>query len=289
MNPSQPPPSSAPATTHCGLVAHAACDLPGPDVDGLRRSPGPRCGKPLPTSTLKHADEQTLVVLETVGRAIADFGLAAGVDDRFRDWGMLVAPRFLGRVTVGPSVQRYRAEGAWGVSPHLIPHRSLHSVSGTVSQALRAHGPNFGAGGGPGFVGEGLLAGMALLETMNLPGLWLVFSQLDPELPAADAFRTDRRAIFQALALALVPDGEAAPHRLQLTCGATGRGDPSTSDFAALRDLFSALPNTGVRAFIGRQMQLEVRPTSSGMAPSVPVAGPHALLTRSASTWRDQP
>lgn len=280
MNSSHPP--SAPIAPSCGLAAHAACDIAGPAIDGLRRSPGPRCGEPLPTSTLKHADEQTLAVLEAVGRAVTAGGFdpASGV---FRDWGVLVAPRFVGRITVGPSVQRYRAEGAWGVSPHLIPHRSLHSVSGTVSQALRSHGPNFGVGGGPGHIAEGLLAGLTLLHTRRLPGLWLVFSRLDPEQAAADAFRTDPAATFQAVALALVPDGTTSPYRLQLTC-ATSAATEAAFELPDLRALLAGAA-TGVRASVGRHVQVDIRPTPT---PAVPVTGPHAFMGRSATSWREQ-
>jgi hypothetical protein len=87
------------------------------------------------------------------------------------------------------ALQRFAAEGAWGVSPHLIPHRSRHSISGTVSQALKIHGPNFGVGGGPGGTVEVLLAATALLEGKRLPGVWIVLTCLDPESPPDEAGR----------------------------------------------------------------------------------------------------
>jgi hypothetical protein len=103
------------------------------------------------------------------------------------------------------SLIRFRAEGAWGVSPHVIPHHSLHSLSGTVSQVLKVHGPNLGVGGGPGATGEALLAAGAWLGRRRVPGAWVVLTALDlasklgpeGELPAGTA--------CVGLALALLP------------------------------------------------------------------------------------
>jgi hypothetical protein len=174
-------------------------------LEGLpqwRRQPGPVVGEPLPSGFLKHADEQTVAGLAAVYQAIHDHGLPA---DGFRDWGVLAAPRFLGRPAMALALQRFAAEGAWGVSPHLIPHRSLHSVSGTVSQALKVHGPNFGVGGGPGSEAEALLGAAALLERRRLPGVWVVLTRLDPEQPLDPEGRPAAGTTCLALALALVP------------------------------------------------------------------------------------
>jgi hypothetical protein len=173
-------PSEPPSTREAGAVA---CDLTAfgrvrISVDGLaelRRRPGPVWGEPLPASFLKHADEQTVAGLAAVYHAIHDHGLA---DTCFTDWGVLAAPCHQGRAAVAGALLRFRAEGAWGVSPHLIPHRSLHSTSGTVSHALQIHGPNFGVGGGHGAAGEVLLAAVALLERKRLPGVWVILSSI---------------------------------------------------------------------------------------------------------------
>jgi hypothetical protein len=121
----------------------------------------------------------------------------------FDDWGVVAGPRFLGRPAMAAALHRFAAEGAWGVSPHLIPHRSLHSISGTVSQALKIHGPNFGVGGGPNAVLETLLAALALLEGKKLPGVWAVLTGLDPELPPDEAGRMAPGTYCVGLALAL--------------------------------------------------------------------------------------
>ena len=63
---------------------------------------------------------------------------------RLDRWGLLTACRFVGRSICVIALNRFRAEGVWGVSPHLIPHYALHSPSGTLSLALGLHGPNLG-------------------------------------------------------------------------------------------------------------------------------------------------
>jgi hypothetical protein len=161
--------------------------------------------RPLPPALLKHADEQTVAAVTALGEAVRRFHLAA---TRFTDWGVLAAPRFLGRTAMLAAVQRFAAEGAWGISPHLIPHRSLHSLSGTISQALAIHGPNFGVGGGLDGASEIFLTVSGLLERERLPGVWLVLTGWDPEPQPG---REDNPAVptCNAVALALTAAGTA--------------------------------------------------------------------------------
>ncbi len=181
----------------CDVAAHGCVRV---KPDGLRRLrqqltlPG---AQPLPVSFLKHVDDQTVAALAAVFQAIEHFGL---VGTSFTDWGVLAAPRFLGRLTMVSALQRFGEEGAWGVSPHLIPHRSLHSVSGSISQALQVRGPNYGIGGGPDCASEMFLAAAALLGRERLPGVWLVLSGWHPE-PAPGAAESASTCYAAALAL----------------------------------------------------------------------------------------
>lgn len=199
----------------CEVSAHALLRVPLESLPELRRHPGCVGGAPLPVSFLKHADEQSVAGLAAVYRAIQQSALQ---ELCFRDWGVVAAPRFLGRPTMAAALQRFAAEGAWGVSPHLIPHRSLHSLSGTVSQALKIHGPNFGVGGGPGGAVEALLAALALLERKRLPGVWIVLTCLDPELPpdASGGSAPGTQAVGLALALSHVQPNNRSRLRLRL-------------------------------------------------------------------------
>jgi hypothetical protein len=185
-------------TTHHGatLVASGTLQAGLETIAALRRQPG---GPNLPPTLLKHSDEQTVVGLAAVLRATTSEGLRA---EDFRLWGVVAAPCHLGRRAVADTFARVADLGSRGASPMVIPHRSLHSVSGTISQALGINGPNIGVGGGPGNLAEGLLTALTLLDEGCLPGLWLVLTQWRPEPPLGGE---DASAICHALALALTP------------------------------------------------------------------------------------
>jgi hypothetical protein len=227
----------------CDVAADAVVRLSLESLPELRRQPGPVVGEPLPASFLKHADEQTVAGLAAVYQAIGRANLETVC---FRDWGVVAAPRFLGRPAMATALQRFAAEGAWGVSPHLIPHRSLHSISGTVSQALKIHGPNFGVGGGPRGASEVMLAAAALLQGQRLPGVWVILTCLDPELPPDEGGRATPGTQAVGLALALTPAPLTLPSppaggegrvrggggtrlRLRLVCGAPDSQGPAPS------------------------------------------------------------
>jgi hypothetical protein len=208
----------------CAVVAHAAVVVTDDELPGLRQRPGPAPGEPPPASFLRQADEQTVAGLVAVYHALRDHHLGtAGL----AGWGVIAAPELLARAIMAPTLQRFAEEGAWGISPHLIPHRSLHAPSGTISQALGLHGPNFGVGGSPGAASEALLVAGALLAGGALPGLWVVLTGGAP---------TEAGLVWRAAALALVPDrpGLQAP-RLHIAAGPVpGPGwGPAAERFAA--------------------------------------------------------
>jgi hypothetical protein len=214
------PPSGT--TVGCDVLAAGTARATADTLPALRQKPGPPPGEPLPPAFLKHADEQTVVALAAVLQAIHRYRLTA---TPFTDWGVLAAPRFLGRGALAVALQRFATEGAWGISPHVIPHHSLHSLSGTISQALKIHGPNFGVGGGPDGAGEGLLTAAALLARDRLPGVWVIWSGWDPEAtPGRNGHPTPPAVCAAALALvASRPAGDGP--RLRITW--PGRADYS--------------------------------------------------------------
>jgi len=271
------------SVTACDVLAFGSVRAAAAELAGLRTRPGPAPAQPLPSGFLKHADDQTVVAIAAVFQAVAAGGLASL---RFTEWGVLAAPRFFGRVTLAQALQRFAAEGAWGVTPHLIPHRSLHSISGTISQALRIHGPNFGVGGGPGGPLEVLRAAWAMLHGDKLPGVWVVMTGWDPE-PIPDGsglLPGDAQCVGLALALTMGRPGWRGA-RLHLvpaeqTCGAAGSlVSLSTPDLLNLESLFTALTAADVRSAAvvwqlpdGGRLELERAEPSKGLA------GPHAWL-----------
>ena len=209
----------------CDVLAHASVQLTADQFPALRKRPGPGRGESLPANFLKHADEQTVAAVAAVLQAIHHSRLTA---TRLTDWGVVAAPCFLGRSLLVTALQRFAVEGAWGFSPHIIPHRSQHAVAGTLSQALKIHGPNFGTGGGPGNVTEALLAGAVLLEGDRLPAVWVVVTGWEPELIPSPNGRPVTETACHAVALAL---GRARPEcqglRLRLAPGTNSGGGSS--------------------------------------------------------------
>lgn len=195
-----------------GPFAHVCADLAA--IDALRRNPGPLCGRELPASFLKYADEQSVCAFAAVLKAIHNAGQPAAA---YGEWGVVGAPRFPGRLQASTTMARFWDQGVRGVSPHAIPQTLLHSLSGVISVGLGLGGPNLGAGGGPKALPEGAMTALALLDERRAPGLWLALSQWDPEpIPQKNGrIATDARCHAVVLALAPVDEG-AAGMRLEL-------------------------------------------------------------------------
>lgn len=235
----------------CCLTAHASLRLPVEAVGPLRRQPGP--GKSFPISLLKNADEQTVVVVAALLQAIDRARLPF---DTFTDWAALASARFIGRDCIGQAVPAYVREGPWSVSPHVIPHRSLHSTPGTLTLALGAHGPNYGVGSGPEGDVEGLLAAFALLHERPVPGVWLALSRIDPLLPCDPSTGVPAPGSFvEAVVLALSHTGSGPG--LELTVGSGGEDQPYRLE--RLRDLLDS--PAGGTCTLGRVGRLTLRPT----------------------------
>jgi hypothetical protein len=181
-------------------MGHATLRLSAEALAEWRSQLATRTGGRLTTSFLKHADEQTVAALAGVLQAAQDYGLQL---ERMNDWGVLSAPRYLGRVALAQSMIRFAAEGAWGLSPHVIPHRSLHSVSGTLSQALNLEGPNLGVGGGCQAGAEAVLLAGSTLAAGGIPGLWITVTGFVPEVVPTEAGRVSRPSDCCVVALAL--------------------------------------------------------------------------------------
>jgi hypothetical protein len=217
----------------CDLAAYASVRLSCDALPDVRRNPESHLGLALQPSVLKHLDEQTVAGLVAVCRAARDNGLNA---TGFRDWGVLAAPHYPGQSAMVAALDRFRAEGAWGVSPHVIPHHSLHSVSGTVSQVLKIHGPNLGIGGGPGGTGEALLAAAAWIGRRRVPGVWVVLTALEVPGPFGEEGQLPPGSTCLGLALALSPSRpESTGLRLRFLPGDDARRSERPIDLARLQ------------------------------------------------------
>lgn len=236
----------------CALAAGAGLRSSWDELPALRKTPGVYRGESL-FKHVRSADEQTVAAVAAVARAVD----AAGWNDRsFANWGVLAAPRALGRHRFLGSLDRFRKLGAKSVSPLITPTLSLHAVAGVVSIALQMNGPHYGVSGHGDHIGEALLAGLALMAADRLEGVWIVVSELDPEptiTPSGDVLGP---TTVQAAALALTP--AASGHEVVLLSGAA---PPSTA--AALvawllsdREQAWRCPATGVGVLELRRRQL---------------------------------
>jgi hypothetical protein len=192
-------------------------------------------GVDLPGHFFKHADEQTIVALRAVEQAAERYG----IDTReLTGWGLVAAPRYIGRLTGANVLYKFPRGGTTSVSPHIVAQCSLHSVAGAASIALGMHGPNVGIGGGRFAIADGLVAALTLFETACVPGVWLLVSEFDAEPLPDEEGRPLNDPTCHAVALALVPGGSGASQlTLRLGGQANSRGqecpEPTVNEIAA--------------------------------------------------------
>jgi hypothetical protein len=125
-------------------------------------------------TNLRYVDDQAVAALAATLDAIGERSIAD-----FRDYAIVAAPRAIGKNMLAASMERYTTEGAWGVSPQIIPNGSLHSVSGLLSVALGMIGPNIGAGGVHARESEAFLAAMSMIGDGIASKLWVVLTGVD--------------------------------------------------------------------------------------------------------------
>jgi hypothetical protein len=235
-----PPGEFAGVQAACSLAAAGVVTVSLADLPTLRDRPGGLHSRPVPPRFLRHADEQTVVGLAAVLRAMQDATLAA---ERYDAWGVVAAPVFPGRLGGAATFTRFREGGPAAISPHIIPQNSLHSVAGAISVALGMHGPNFGIGGGPDALAEGLTVAMSLVDDASLSGLWLVLTQWTRE-PVPDgrgSTATETSCLGVALALR-AGTGHGATLRISLP-GRHPSGDGCLARFERLASPPGPSPN----------------------------------------------
>jgi len=196
----------------CGIAAFGVANLDDEKLAVVRKAPEAQMSMPLAPSVARHCDEQTMACLFAVGEAMRRMQATAS---DFEAWGIVASTRYLGRSFFSQSLAKFDREGPWNTSVQVVPHRSLHSTSSTISLALGCHGPNVGVGGAVDGEGQALLTAASLLDEFALPGVWLVLAGWSPELNVDAAGTPTHAARCHALALALKPAAEV-PGGLQL-------------------------------------------------------------------------
>ncbi len=194
-------------TLECGIAAFGTANLDGEKLGIIRKAPEAQMSMPLAPSVARHCDEQTMASLFAVGEAMRHLRATAA---DFKAWGIVASTRYLGRSFFAQSLDKFDREGPWNTSVQVVPHRSLHSTSSTISLALGCHGPNVGVGGAIDGEGQALLTAASMLDEFALPGVWLVLAGWSPELNIDAVGQPTHEARCHALALALKPAGEVA-------------------------------------------------------------------------------
>lgn len=218
----------------CGVEAFGYVQAPFAEWAALRQNPGRLPGRPGTASALKHAEDQTILGLAALLRALETHPIEEAVHAR---WGVVAAPRFLGRMGAAAFMDRFRRQGCIGISPQVIPNQSLHAMSGTLTMMLGIHGPNFGVGGGHGNVAEGLLAALSLQHERTCAGIWLVMTECRPEpVPDAQGHNIAPDTVGHAVALGLA-GSPGVPRGLELRFSK----DPTSGPPATVADLVGFL------------------------------------------------
>lgn len=223
--------------TACVVEAWSVVRLPVEEVLSLRKGPGPARapGARIAPSLLKHADHQTLLALAAVLRAAERAGWSAE-GRSYADWGLIAAPRFLGRIIAAGAMDRFTRAGVPGVSPLIIPTLSLHAVAGSLSLAMGSHGFNYGVGGGPGHLAEALMAGLAARDDQGVPGVWVVATGFDPEPVPDVSGHSLTPSTGHAVALALTAATDPSRARLNLRLVPTAPSDPAPRRAVSIDD-----------------------------------------------------
>lgn len=206
--------------------------LRGAEFAALRRSLPAWAVAGTPLHFFKHADEQTMLAVHAVDKAIQRHGFDPRAQEAF---GVIAAPRFLGRTAAAAVIRRYQRDGAQGVTPHIISQHSLHSVSGAISVLLGCKGPNLGVGGGPHALDDALLTQLSLFSSAHIPGVWLVGSAWDPE-PIIDRegnCENDPECFAFALAVQTTAAGQPAQGSLRLRSPAAGSVESMAPEITA--------------------------------------------------------
>jgi hypothetical protein len=223
--------AGGPAAAECGVAAFGVVRCPSEAFAPLRAELEASGWAAPAGNALKYADDQSAAALGAVARAVRDFGLEGR---SFAEWGLAAAARFLGRLTIIEAAAKFRVHGAPGVSPLILPFLSQHTTAGLLSLTLRLHGPNFGLGGGVGGAAEALFAALTVQQTEQLPGVWAVATEWDPEPAPAEGGRGAGPAVCHAAALALTPPPPAGAPGLRLRFVVAGGADDAPLGAAAL-------------------------------------------------------
>jgi hypothetical protein len=223
------------AAAGCTVASHALVEARLSAIAALRDQPPPAGAPSLPPRFLRHCDEQTVVGMRAVLEAIARHPAPRPAFDRY---GVIGSSCAAGRIAAAQTLSQLKTGGSVVVSPHIVPQCSLHAPASAVSVALGMHGPTIGASGGPHALSEGLFTAFSLLQDATCDGIWLVVTEWDEEPRLDPAGKPLDDPLCRALAMALVPSGDATTsltlhlHRAADVSDRAGQEAQSLASFA---------------------------------------------------------
>jgi len=236
-----------------GLTALGLAESPLREIDNVRKKLGPPGGEPFGPTLLRASDAQTVLGLAAVVQAMESAQMSCA---QVASWGIIAAPRYMGKEGAGTALHKYASGGgAWKVSPMVVPHNCLHALSGTISLALEIKGLNFGAGGGPSALIDGLTTACTLLDEGRLPGLWLVVTQCFPEPPFVAEATEQPPGDCYAMALGfdrVDEDWHGLRLRMVRPTGPSNKDRPRLEDVHQYFDLFQFLKRGREKSEFGR-------------------------------------
>ena len=188
------------------IIAGGTARMTIPELAKSRKELMQFLPKPLSPQLLRYSDEQTLASLVAISEAIRSVNMT---NNDFHDWAIVSSSRSLGRSAFAAVIDKYQDEGPWGVSVHVIPHCTSHSVAGTISLALESHGPCIGAGVAGNDELDALLAAACILRQPDWFGAWIVFSAWSPELAIDKTGRPISESLCLAAAIAVTREWSA--------------------------------------------------------------------------------
>ena len=182
-----------------GLIGWGTARADLAAIAGMRKKLPTWAPPDTPGHFLKYSDEQTVLAVAAIDQAICSAELDP---QRFQNWSIIAAPRFIGRIAGVATLARFDRGGGPGISPHVIPQHSLHSISGALSILLSSRQPNFGIGGTGDSLSEGLFAALTF-PPGDRAGVLLVATAWEPEPQLDNEGNCLNSPVCHAVALAL--------------------------------------------------------------------------------------
>ncbi len=202
----QAPSLPANLSAHCQIDSCATVSAHLSEFPTLAREKYAHGSHSLPTRFLRHADEQTVIGVRSLLKAMAS-DTQKNID--ISNDAVIAATCLAGQPAAARTMIGLRDKGPVAVTPHIVPQCSLHSVASAASVGFGMHGPNFGVGGGIHAVSEGLLLAVTLAPMLAITSpsarIWLICTGWDQQPSLEPNGEVNNDPLCRGLTLLLKP------------------------------------------------------------------------------------